>query len=108
MSQYQFLFSAIFLFQLLLKEIFSKLDETKAKVPILLTRSRSPKGRQSRATRRPHLVVAPSLWPRRPMVWVPRVPTNLALPPINSHPRENPKPRASIHEKFYSRRRRRP
>jgi hypothetical protein len=44
--------------RLLLKEIFSKLDKTKAKVPIFLTCSRSPKGRRSRATRRPQLVVA--------------------------------------------------
>jgi hypothetical protein len=43
---------------LLLKEIFSELDKTKAKVPIFLTPSWSPKGRRSRATRRPHLVVA--------------------------------------------------
>jgi hypothetical protein len=38
------LFSAVFLFQVLLKEIFSELDETKAEVPIYLTRRRSPKG----------------------------------------------------------------
>jgi hypothetical protein len=37
MPQCQFLFSAVFLFQFLLKEIFSELDETKAKVPIYQT-----------------------------------------------------------------------
>jgi hypothetical protein len=31
------------------------------------------------------------------MVWAPRAPTNLALPPINSHPRENPK-HPSLHD----------
>jgi hypothetical protein len=77
---------------LLLKEIFSELDETKVKVPIFLTCSRSLNGRRSRATRPPHLVVArPTPWPRHPMVWAPRAPTDLALPPINSHPQENPK-----------------
>jgi hypothetical protein len=85
-------FLLFFYSRLLLKEMFSKLDEIKAKVPIFLTRSRSPKGRWIRAGRRPHLVVArPTRWPCRPMVWAPRAPTDLALPPINSHPRENPK-----------------
>jgi hypothetical protein len=50
-------FQLFFYSRLLLTEIFSELDKTKAKVPIFLTRSRSPKGRRSRATRRPHLVV---------------------------------------------------
>jgi hypothetical protein len=85
-------FLLFFYFRLLLKKIFLELDETKAKVPIFLTHSRSPKGRRSRATRRPHLVVAqPSVWPRCPMVWAPRAPTDLALPLVYSHPRENPK-----------------
>jgi hypothetical protein len=51
-------FLLFFYSRLLLKEIFSELDKIKAKVPIFLTRSRSPKGRRSRATRWPHLVVA--------------------------------------------------
>jgi hypothetical protein len=104
--------SCILLFfysKFLLKEIFSELDETKSKVPILLTRRRSPKERRKRATSRPHLVVArPTPWQRRPMVWAPWVSTDLALPPINSHPWEKPKARTSIHEKFCSRHRRRP
>jgi hypothetical protein len=58
----------------------------------LLTRRRSPKERRRRASSRPHQVVArPSPWPRHPMVWAPRAPTDLALPPINSLHRENPK-----------------
>jgi hypothetical protein len=92
-----FCFLLFFYSRFLLKEIFSELDETKAKVPILLTRRQSPKGRQRRAARQPHLVVAwPTPWPCRPMVWAPRAPTDLALPPINSHPQENPKGR-SLH-----------
>jgi hypothetical protein len=76
----------------LLKEIFSELDETKAKVPIYLTRRRSPKERQRQAKSRPHLVVARSSpWPHRPMVWAPWAPSDIALPPINSLHRENPK-----------------
>jgi hypothetical protein len=84
-------FLLFFYSRLLLKEIFLELDETKAKVPIFLTRSRSPKGRRSRAMRRSHLVVARAPWPCRPMVWAPRAPIDLALPPIYSHPWENPK-----------------
>jgi hypothetical protein len=87
-SSYYLLF---FYSRFLLKEIFSELDETKSKVPIFLIRSRSPKGRRCRAMRRPHLVVARAPWPRRPMAWAPWAPTNLALSPIYSHPRENPK-----------------
>jgi hypothetical protein len=84
-------FLLFFYSRLLRKEIFSELDETKAKVPIFLTCSRCPKGRRSRAMRRPNLVVAWPLWPHRPMVWAPLAPTDLVLPPIYSHPRENPK-----------------
>jgi hypothetical protein len=91
--------------RLLLKEIFSELDKTKAKVPILLKRSRSPKGRQSRGTRRPHLVVArPTPWPCRPMVWAPRAPTDLPFRLYIHILKKNPKGGASIHEKFRSRR----
>jgi hypothetical protein len=84
-------FLLFFYSRFLLKEIFSELDETKAKVPIFLTHSWSPKERRSRAMRQPHLVVAQAPWPHRPMVWAPRAPTDLALPPIYSHHRENPK-----------------
>jgi hypothetical protein len=89
-------FMLFFYSRLLLKEIFSKLDETKAKVPIFLTRSWSSKRRRSRATRRPHLVVAQSPWPRCPMVWAPRASTDLSLPPIYPHPWKNPK-HSSLH-----------
>jgi hypothetical protein len=74
------------------QEIFSELDKTKAKVPIYLTRRRSPKGRWRRDRRRPHHRVARSTpWPRRPVVWAPRPPSDIALLPINSLCHENPK-----------------
>jgi hypothetical protein len=79
-------------FRKVIQEIFSELDETKPEVPILLSRSRSPKRRQRRAGRRPHHRVARShLWLRHHMVWAPRAPTDIALPPINCLRRENPK-----------------
>jgi hypothetical protein len=85
-------FLLFFYSRFLLKEIFSKLDKTKADVPIYLTRRRSPKGRRRPARSRPHhRVTQPHLWPRHRMVWAPRARTNLALPPINSLHRENPK-----------------
>jgi hypothetical protein len=102
-------FLLFFYSRFLLKEIFLELDETKVEVPIFLTQRRSPKERQKRATSRPHLVVAlPTPWPCHPMVWAPQASTNLALLPINSHLRENPKLRTSFHEKFCSHRHRRP
>jgi hypothetical protein len=85
-------FLLFFYSRFLLKEIFSELDKTKAKVPIYLTRRRSSKERRRGARSRPHLVVAlPSPWPCRPMVWDPRAPTDLALPSTNSYLRENSK-----------------
>jgi hypothetical protein len=85
-------FLLFFYSRFLLNEIFSKLDKTKAKVPILLTQRRSPKERWKEATSRPHLVVArPTPWRRHPMVWAPWAPTDLALPPINLHLWENPR-----------------
>jgi hypothetical protein len=60
-------FLLFFYSSFLLKEIFSKFDETKAKVPILLTQRQSPKERQRWASSRPYQVVAqPSPWPRHP------------------------------------------
>jgi hypothetical protein len=85
-------FVLFFYSRFLPKGIFSKLDETKAEVPILLTRRQSPKGRRGRAGRRPHHRVAWAyLWPRHHMVWAPQVSSDIALPPINCLQRENPR-----------------
>jgi hypothetical protein len=79
-------------FRKVIQEIFSELDETKAEVPILLTRRRSPKDRQRRARRRSHHRVARvTPWPRHQVVWAPRPPSDIAPPPINSLHWENPK-----------------
>jgi hypothetical protein len=80
-------------FRKVILEIFSELDETKAKIPILLTRRQSPKERRRRARRWPHQVVAwAHPWPCHPVVWAPRPPFDIALLPINSLHRENPNP----------------
>jgi hypothetical protein len=77
-------------FKKVTQEIFSKLDEIKAKVPINLTRRRSPKERRRRARRRPHHRVARATpWSCHQVVWAPRSPSNIALLPINSLRHEN-------------------
>jgi hypothetical protein len=92
MPQCQFLFSAVFVFQKSSQEIFSELEETKAKVPIYLTQRRSLKERRRPARRQPHHRVAQvTPWPRHQVVWAPSPPFDIALSPINSLHRENPK-----------------
>ena len=62
-------FSAVFGFRKVVLELFSELDETKAKVPIFLTRTRSPEERRWGAVGRPHhMVVRSHLLPRRHVV----------------------------------------
>jgi hypothetical protein len=72
------------------QEIFSELDETKAKVPIFLDTRRSLKQRR-RGTRDQahHRVARPSPWPRHQVVWPPSPPSDTTLPPIYSPRREN-------------------
>jgi hypothetical protein len=73
-------------------EIFSELDETKAKVPIYLKGRQSPEERRSWTRRRPHHWVAWAIpWPCHQVVWTLGPPPDIALPPINSLRRENPK-----------------
>jgi hypothetical protein len=73
-------------------EIFSELDETKTEVPIYLKGRRSPEGRQSRTRRRPHhRVTRATPWQCHQVVWAPGPSHEIALPPINSLRRENPK-----------------
>jgi hypothetical protein len=79
-------------FRKVTQEIFSELDEIKAKVPIYLTRRWSPKERQRGARRQPHHRVARAThWPCHQVVWAPGPPPDIALLPINSLHRENPK-----------------
>jgi hypothetical protein len=72
------------------QEIFSELDEIKAKVPIFPDTRRSPKLRR-RGTRGPahHRVARPSPWPRHQVVWPLGPPPDTALPPIYSPRQEN-------------------
>jgi hypothetical protein len=75
-----------------IQEIFLELDKTKAEVPIYLTRRQSLKERRRGARGQPHhRVVRATPWPGHQVVWTPGPPPDIALPPINSLRRENPK-----------------
>jgi hypothetical protein len=82
------------------EEIFSELDETKAKVPIFSDTRQSPKLRWRGARGQTHHRVArPSPWPRYQVVWPPGPPPDAALLPIYSLRRENLKAPQSISTK---------
>jgi hypothetical protein len=84
------LFLLFLCFRKATQEIFSELDETKAKIPIFPEASRRPKHRRRGARRRPHHPVArASPWPRHSMVWAPSPHSDAALPPIYSPQWEN-------------------
>jgi hypothetical protein len=87
-----FLFFAVLYFRKVTQKIFSELDEMKAEVPIYLIRRQSPKERRRGARAQPHHRVARATpWPSHQVVWTPGPPLDIALPPINSLQRENPK-----------------
>jgi hypothetical protein len=72
------------------QKIFSKLDETKAKVPIFSDTRRSTKQRRRGASGQPHHRVArPAPGLRHQVVGPPGPPPDAALPPIYSPWREN-------------------
>jgi hypothetical protein len=74
------------------QEIFSELDETKAKPAIFLEASRSPKMRRRGARGQAHPRVArPTPGPCHQGVRPPGPPPDAALPPIYSPQREKPK-----------------
>jgi hypothetical protein len=74
------------------QEIFSELDETKAKPPIFIEASRRPKMRRRGGRGQPHHRVArPSPWPRHQVVRPPGPPPDAALSLINFPRWEKPK-----------------
>jgi hypothetical protein len=87
-----FLFLLFLCFRKATQEIFSELDETKAKIPIFPKASRSPKQRQRGAKRRPrHPMVRATPRLCQGQVWAPGPHPDAALPPIYSPRWENPK-----------------
>jgi hypothetical protein len=86
------LFSAVLCFRKVTHEIFSELDETKDEVPIFSDTRRSPKQRRRGARGQPHQRVARATpWSCHQVVWTPSPPPDIALLPIYSPRRENPK-----------------
>jgi hypothetical protein len=74
------------------QEMFSELDKTKAKVPIILNTRRGPKQRRRGARGQPHRRAArPAPGPSHQVVGPPGPPPDAALPPIYSPWQENPK-----------------
>jgi hypothetical protein len=90
-------FLLFFCFRKVTQEIFSELDETKAKPPIFTEASRRPKMRRRGARGQPHHQgVRPSPWPRPPVVRPPGTPPDAAPSPIKSSRQEKPKGRISF------------
>jgi hypothetical protein len=84
------LFLLFLCFRKATQEIFSELDETKAKVPIFPDTRRSPKMRRRGTRGRPHHAMARATpWPRRAVVWALVQLLDAAFPPIYSPRREN-------------------
>jgi hypothetical protein len=93
MPQCQFPVFCYFLcFRKVTQEIFSELDKTKAEVANYLTWRQSPKESRRQTRGRPqHMVARARAWPHHQGVWPPGPPPDIALPPIYSTRRENPK-----------------
>jgi hypothetical protein len=83
------------------QEIFSKLNETKAEVPIFPDTRRSPKPRRRAARGQPHHRVArPALGLRHQVVGPPGSPPDAALPPVYSPREKTLRTRSIFHETY--------
>jgi hypothetical protein len=91
MPQCQFLFSAVFVFQRSYTRNILRIGWNEPRSSYFPDTRRSPKQRRRRARRQPHHLVAPSAWSCQCVVWAPWSPSEVALPPIKSLRRENPK-----------------
>jgi hypothetical protein len=95
------LFLLFLCFRKATQEIFSKLDETKARVPIFPDTRRSPKMRQRGTRGRTHHATARATpWPRWAVVWAPGPLPDAALPSIYSPRQENLKDQSIFHETY--------
>jgi hypothetical protein len=95
-------FLLVLCFRKVTQEIFSELDETKAEVLNFPDMRRSPKQRRRGARGQPrHRVARATPWPHHQVVWAPGPSLDIALPPIYSPPRENPKARTLFQKPYY-------
>jgi hypothetical protein len=89
-------------FRKVTQEIFSELDERKAEVPIFPDMRQCPKQRWRGARGRPHHRVAqPTPGPRHQVVRPPGPPPDIAILPIYSPRRENPKTQSIFQKTYY-------
>ena len=89
-AQCQFLYSAVFVFQKSCSGNILGIGQNEARSPYFSVTYTESEGDSKGAAAKP-CGGAPPTWPRHHMVWAPWAPTNIALPPIYSVPRENPK-----------------
>src|SRR5215213_5667770 len=97
--------SCCFLLFLVLEILVTKYSRnwTKSSPRVLFLHgaSRRPKREGNGATRRrDHRAARPRPWPRRPMVWGPRVAPRVALPLLKASVAKTPVPRATIRKTF--------
>jgi hypothetical protein len=86
------LFSAVFVFQKSTQEIFSELDETKAKHPEIYQSFQKSEEKTEEGHWGPHHQgLRPSPWPHRPVVRATRPTSGAASSPIKTPRWENPK-----------------
>jgi hypothetical protein len=86
------LFAAVFVFQKSYIWNILKIGRNKSQSFYFPDTRRSPKQRRRGARGQPrHRVARATPWPRHQVVWTPGPPTAIALPPIYSPRRENPK-----------------
>jgi hypothetical protein len=92
MPQCQFVFSAVFVFQKSYIGNILGIGRNENQIFYLPDTKTGPEERQRSARRQPHhRVVQATPWPRHQVVWAPGPLSDIALLPINSLCRENPK-----------------
>jgi hypothetical protein len=89
MPQCQFLFLAIFVFQKCYTGNILRIGQNESQSSYLPDTKTESKGETEEDQEVP--APRPTSWPRRPVVWAPRPPSDIALLPINSLRPENPK-----------------
>jgi hypothetical protein len=92
MPQCQFLFSTTFVFQKSYTGNILRIGRNESQTSYFSRHEDGVQSRDGGGSRAGHTIGwRPPLWPCNPVVWAPGVPSDIALPPIYSLQRENPK-----------------
>jgi hypothetical protein len=105
--QCQFLFSAVFLFQVFTKGNILRIGRNTSQTSYFSWHEDGVQSRDGGGHRGSHTIGWCSPWPCHRMVWAPWVPSNIALPPIKCLRHENPKSIGILPRKVPQRRRHR-